>query len=250
MENDRAIGRPSDPIWKHFTKMEQLRTTAVAKSSKEGETTYTYARPRAKCNECGCIMTAQARQLKAHYAKCNKPEDRDDQVSSMHGIPAIKHQLSAAEKLLVVRCHAYFKEEKEKEKFLPCRTTPWQTRERVSKCLGISQKSVSQVVTEWNRFKDPTFQLKMPLPPQTDKPTPCRLTEFSTSIDTFIASRNAEQMDVTAQSVCAFLESHHGYAVDVAKVRRFLRKQGYTPGPRTNGRRYLVGPNSIDLSHT
>ncbi|KAH9095443.1 hypothetical protein Ae201684P_014513 [Aphanomyces euteiches] len=230
MENDRAIGRPSDPIWKHFTKMEQLRTTAVAKSSKEGETTYTYARPRAKCNECGCIMTAQARQLKAHYAKCNKPEDRDDQVSSMHGIPAIKHQLSAAEKLLVVRCHAYFK----KEKFLPCRTTPWQTRERVSKCLGISQKTVSQVVTEWNRFKDPTFQCH------------CRRKRINRRL---VVSQSFLHR-LTPQSVCAFLESHHGYAVDVAKMRRFLRKQGYTPGPRTNGRRYLVGPNSIDLSHT
>ncbi|KAF0685420.1 Aste57867_22686 [Aphanomyces stellatus] len=200
-----------------------------------------FARPRAKCNACGCLMTGQAKQLKAHHAKCSQEvrdsdSDGDDDGST---IPSIKHQLSAAEKLLVVKCHAYFKEEKEKEKFLTYRVAPWKTRERVSKCLGISQKTVSQVIADWNRFRDPSFQLKVPRP-LPDKAAPCQLATYADTLDAYIQARNDQQLQVTAQLLCTFLWDEHAYAVDVVKMRRFLRKQGYAPGPRVDGRRYFV----------
>ncbi|ETV65623.1 hypothetical protein H257_17682 [Aphanomyces astaci] len=276
MPTDRgasSVGRPSDPVWQYFKK---LATPLPPSHVEEDGTTATFARPRARCIACGCIMIGQVRQLKAHHARCgsrrhspsspsapaqddvNEGNDSVDAAENeLSRIPSIKHQLSAAEKLLVVKCHAYFKAEKQKEKFLVHRNPPWQTRDRVSKCLGMSQKTVSQVIAEWNRHQDPTFQVPLllaPCPPSTaSQPaattaaTSCsmqQLGEYAHDVDAYIQHRHAAELPVTAAVLCAHLMDLHCQHVDVAKMRLFLRRRGYVSGPRINGRRCLIRPTS------
>ncbi|ETV91374.1 hypothetical protein H310_14051 [Aphanomyces invadans] len=261
-----AVGRPSDPVWQFFMKLPVVNSLQTTEDAGGATSTAKFARPRAKCMACGCIMIGQARQLKAHHARCSRSRDTphgdgsahdasachldNDDNDDMQRIPTIKHQLSAAEKLLVVKCHAYFKAEKQKEKLLVHRNPPWQTRARVSKCLGISQKTVSHVITEWNRFKDPTFQHRVvPVPPPAPTTTTMQLLhDYTDDVETYMESRNAAELPVTAAHLCKHLETCHGVQVDVVKMRAFLRKLHYVPGPRVHGRRSFVKQSTTSLA--
>ena len=67
-------------------------------------------------------------------------------------IPTHKHQLSTAEKVLVIKVHEYFV----REKSLGRAGSQRKTRRRVADCLGFSTNAISKIVTDWRTYEDPT----------------------------------------------------------------------------------------------
>ena len=68
-------------------------------------------------------------------------------------IPTTKYFLSTAEKVLVVKVYEYFTNEKQKKR------TGYRidTRNGVSECLGFSTATISRIMADWNKYRDPSF---------------------------------------------------------------------------------------------
>ena len=120
-------------------------------------------------------------------------------------IPTRKHQLSTAEKVLIIKAHEYFLREKEENRAGSQRDT----RRRVADCLGFSTDTVSKTVTEWRAHGDPSFPPRdadgAPLAPA-DKPVRGhrpRLDETTIAEDvrTIILEKHAHSKPVTAAIV-------------------------------------------------
>ena len=126
------------------------------------------------------------------------------------GIPTRKHQLSCAEKVLVIKAHEYFLREKAEGRAGSQRDT----RERVADCTGFSASTMGKVIADWRLHQDPSFPPRdtdgVPLGPK-EKPIRGhrpRLDETTIAEDirTIIADKNAKSQPVTAAIVRAALQ--------------------------------------------
>ena len=104
-----------------------------------------------------------------------------------------RHVLVAAEKMLIVKAHTYFMEEKATGRAGTCR----HVRKRVAECLDFSESTVERVITHWHKHEDPTFTAGAP-PPKRGRPLRSPADSLVLELRTHIRALNAKQRPITS----------------------------------------------------
>jgi DNA-directed RNA polymerase specialized sigma54-like protein len=117
-----------------------------------------------------------------------------------------RHVLIAAEKMLIVKAHNYFMQEKADGRA----GTSRHVRRRVADCLDFSESTVERVITHWHKHEDPTFTAGV-APANRGRPPRSSANSFALEIRTHIRTLNAEQKPVTARVIVAHLKE---YSID------------------------------------
>jgi hypothetical protein len=113
--------------------------------------------------------------------------------------PPQKHVLSPAEKMLIVRAHAFFLKEGVEHGVGYRR----HVRDLVHECLGFSKSVISRVVAQWRRDQDPTFAPRDP--PKRGHSPLSAVHELGAEIRAIVASLNANERPITARILVAEL---------------------------------------------
>ena len=142
----------------------------------------------------------------------------------MNEIPSIKHELSASEKVMIVRAHRYFLKEKQ-EKRAGCQR---KVRQRVAECLSISMNTVSKVIADWNKHKDITFSNTSSS--NRGKPPLCYTSSLITTLREIIYELNSKVLPITVHILRNKVKERTNNLYSSRTLHRVLRRSGFRFG--------------------
>ncbi|KAH9138484.1 hypothetical protein AeRB84_017210 [Aphanomyces euteiches] len=142
----------------------------------------------------------------------------------MAEIPKVKHCLSRAEKLIVVRVHAHFLRAAAR----PRVGKQHKVRKLVADACGISTALVSEIVAEYKAIGDPTkFMLEIPFRTHERDRTPEYDPAVVTLVRSLVYERNIAVQPITSKLLASDLFGRHGIVITERTLRRLLTRNGF-----------------------
>ncbi|KAF0685640.1 Aste57867_22511 [Aphanomyces stellatus] len=142
----------------------------------------------------------------------------------MAAIPKVKHCLSRAEKLLVVRVHAHFLHAAAK----PRVGKQQKVRKLVADACGISETLVSEIIAEYNAIGDPKkFILEVSISTNERDREPEYDPSVVTLVRELVYERNIAVQPITSKLLASDLFERHGINIVERTLRRLLTRNGF-----------------------
>ncbi|KAE8891955.1 hypothetical protein PR003_g4048 [Phytophthora rubi] len=143
-----------------------------------------------------------------------------------------RHQLSPAEKTLVVKVYSYFVEEAELG-----RNYGRDSRQRTAVATGFGVSTIQRVLAAYN--SDPGTNFAAITPSTRGRKKKYKESEFNTLVRQYVVAQNRAMMPVTAQLICNYLEEVLNQDFNARTMRTYLNNMGFKH-LRGQNRHYLA----------